>query len=227
MKRHSGIVILSSLAISALALLPVGAHADVIRPLPAALYPAHTTLSTSNNVSNTQMDCDWGFTCANGAPLMQQPLFHFTTEDDLHRISGWAQFGRMRTQGKQMRFAIYASQYVDGQDAEGLPWSLRAFVDFRLTTLAHGFAELNRDPVLNPHGVLGNSGGQILRGRSQDVLALSCWAGSVEVEAVAIYAHGDHGARSIALRDLTRQARVAVREAHNLSEGGSSMTDSR
>jgi hypothetical protein len=166
MKRQLHIEILSSLAISALALLPLKAHAAGTTRLSASVYPAHTQLSGSTDVSNSQMDCDWGFTCLSGEPLMQQPLFHFTTEDNLHRVSGWAQFGKVRTHGKQMLFAIYASRYVDGRDAEELPWSLCAFADFRLTTLAHGFAELNHDPVLVPHGTPGTAVPRPCTGRS-------------------------------------------------------------
>lgn len=195
-----------------LALLPARAGAAATTPLAAPLYPAHTQLIERATVSNSQMDCEWGFACQNGEPLIQRPVFHFTTEDDLQRVSGWAQFGRVRSHGKEMLFALYASRYVDGQDAEGLPWSLRAFVDFRLATLAHGFAELNHDPALVPKGVLGNSGGQIVLSSGRDILALSCWAGSIDVEAVAIYTHGDRRARSIALRDLTGQVRLAMRQ---------------
>jgi hypothetical protein len=211
-KRHLGIILLSGLAACTLAVLPTETHAAATTPLPASLYPAHTTLFANPSVTNTRMDCDWSFTCSQGHPLTQRPIFHFTTEDALQRVSGWAQFGTLRIHGQPMRFAIYASRYVDGEDAEGLPWSLRAFIDFRLTTLAHGFSELNHDPALIPPGVLGTSGAQILRSPKQDVLDVACWTGSIEVEAVAIFAHGDRGARAIALHDLVRQVRTAMRQ---------------
>lgn len=201
---------LLGLAAGAIALLPLRAHAAATTPLAAGLYPAHTSLSVIAPLSNMRMDCSWAFICQDGHPLADQPLFHLTSEDDLHRVSGWAQFGQVHTGHGTMLFALYASRHADGQDAEGLPWSLRAFVDFRLTTLAHGFGELNHDPILIPEGVLGNSGAQLDRGSKQDILALAAWTGTVEVEAVAVYPHGDRTMRAIAVRDLTNQVRSAV-----------------
>jgi len=210
MKIWTTWAVLVSIAASVAALLPLGAVAAGTPRISPRLYPVHAQLSVISPLSNQAMDCDWGFVCQRNQSLAQQPLFHLNTEDALHRVSGWAQFGQVRTNGREMLFALYVSHYADGQDTEGLPWSLRAFADFRGTNLSHGFSELTHDPVLVPHGVLGNSGAQIARSPSEDVLALSCWAESIEVEAVAIYVHGSRGARTLALRDLTRQVRSAV-----------------
>lgn len=102
MTRHLSIILLSGLAACTLAVLPVAAHAADTPFLSASFYPAHTRLIANADVANTRMDCDWSFACPQGHPLTQRPIFHFTTEADLQRISGWAQFG------KPMLFAIYA-----------------------------------------------------------------------------------------------------------------------
>jgi hypothetical protein len=71
------------------------ALADAPR-ISASLYPAHTRITQFPSLTNQQMDCDWGFACQNGQAVTSAQMFHLRTEDDLHRLSGWAQFGDTR-----------------------------------------------------------------------------------------------------------------------------------
>lgn len=196
---------------------PTQTHAESSPPLPATLYPPHTRISVVDPLSNVQMDCDWGFDCLNGEPVSTAPIFHLHTQDDLHRLSGWAQFGDASSHGSRMLFAAFASTY-DQAMTNGMPGNVMAFTDFRMVLMMEGYRDLLHYPHLLPRGALGNSSVQLARSRGGDVLAMSCWTGAIEVEGVVLYRHGSPKVRRLAMDDLSRQVRAltALR-----AEGGS------
>lgn len=108
-----------------------------------------------------------------------------------------------------MLFAVYASRYSDDGSA-GVPWNVLAFADFRGALMSQWYSELNHVPRLLPRGVVGNTSAQLSQSSSGDVLAMSCWTGSIEVEGVVVYAHGSVTQRNLAGRDLARQILAAV-----------------
>jgi hypothetical protein len=173
------------------------------------LYPRHTTITSLSSLSNGQMDCDWGFACHDGHPVTASWVFHLRTQDDLHRLSGWAQFGDTRGAGGRMLFALFASRY-SGDASNGLPWNVAAFADFRGATLSTGYQDLNRMPRLLPQGMVGNASVQVTRSPGADALAMASWTGSIEVEGVVVYAHHSAAQQRLARRDLIRQMRAAV-----------------
>jgi hypothetical protein len=200
------------LVITALLGLPCSvARASGSLPLSPNLYPAHTRVSALDPLSNVEMDCDWSFDCADNQPLTTAPVFHLHTQDELHRLSGWAQFGDRPGKTSRMLFALYASRYAAG-DEQGLPWNVAAFSDFRAVLISDGYRDLNHFPALPPRGDVGNSSAQQMRSPNGDVLAMSCWVGSIEVEGVAVYSHQSIAQRTLAMRDLSRQIRSAVGE---------------
>ncbi|HLJ67808.1 MAG TPA: hypothetical protein VKX16_10665 [Chloroflexota bacterium] len=199
----------SVLALSAvMAMVPTETHAASLR-IQATSYPPHTRLTQLSPLSNSQMDCDWSFTCANGSPVTSAPVFHFNTQDELHRLTGWAQFGDSGRRATRMLFAVFASRYST-DDSGGLPWNVRAFSDFRTALMAQRYRDISRVPPLLPAGQVGNTSEQLASSASGDVVAMACWTGSIEVEGLAVYAHGSKTQRHLAVRYLARQIRVAV-----------------
>lgn len=199
---------LAAATVLSIALLPGQVLAASPR-IPASLYPAHTRITSISPLTNGQMDCDWGFACYDAIPLSNAPIFHLRTQDDLHRLSGWAQFGDGRQHHHRM---LFASRY-SADDAAGMPWNVAAFSDFRGALMTSGFEELERVPRLLPRGEVGNTSAQLARSADGDVLAMACWTGSIEVEGMALYAHGSPSDRQVALRYLTREIRAAVKAA--------------
>lgn len=175
------------------------------------LYPPHTRITAVAPLSNLQMDCDWGFDCEGGKPVGTAPVFHLHTEDELHRLSRWAQFGDATGRGHRMLFALFASTY-DPVPLAGLPGNIMAFTDFRSVLMLNGYRDLPRYPRLLPRGALGNSSAQLAPSRDGDVLAMSCWTGSFEVEGIVIYRHGSPTAHRLAVHNMSRQIRAALRE---------------
>ena len=200
-------------AITAACILPpLPTFATSAPHIAPALYPARTRISVLAPLSNQQMDCNWGFACHNGQALLQSWIFHLRTQDDLHRLSGWAQFGDVRPLARRMLFAVFASHYsLDASN--GLPWNIAAFSDFRGATMSMRYQELEHTPPFLPKGILGNTSVQQLRSNSIDILAMACWAGSIEVEGIAIYTHGETHQERIAMQSLTGQMRAATAEA--------------
>lgn len=194
---------------AACAVLPLSTYAASTSRIPPTEYPVQTRISTLAPLSNQQMDCTWSFACHDGQPLLQSWVFHLQTQDDLHRLSGWAQFGDSRAHTHRILFAVFASHYSP-DPTDGLPWNIAAFSDFRGATLSTGYQDLDHTPRLLPTGMLGNTSVQQLRSRSQDAIAMACWVGSIEVEGLAIYTHGNKNQRRIAMRSLTRQIRSAT-----------------
>lgn len=190
-------------------LLPLHTFAASAPRIPSAAYPTQTRINTLAPLSNQQMDCNWGFACHDGKPLLQSWVFHLQTQSDLHRLSGWAQFGDARVHTRRILFAVFASHY-SADASDGLPWNIAAFSDFRGATLSTGYQDLEHMPRLLPNGMLGNTSVQQLRSRNADAIAMACWVGSMEVEGIAIYTHGMTDQRRIAMRSLTRQMRAAT-----------------
>lgn len=180
----------------------------------AGLYPVHTRIIDLPHLTNVQMDCKWGFSCEGGKAVRSAPIFHFQSQDDLHRLDGWARFGDRQSPAPRMLFAIFASRYSSSSD-DGLPWNVEAFSDFRGALMRSGYNDLSlaRTPRLIPRGTIGNTSLQIVRSRDADVLAIACWTRSIEVEGIAVYAHGSVKQYRLALHALTRQARAAVNSA--------------
>lgn len=199
-----------------LAIIPGHAVASP-SPLPANLYPARTSITSTMDLSNVEMDCTWGFVCPEGGPRPGTPLFHFRTQDAMHRTMGWAQFGDTLSRKYPMLFALYASRYGAGSD-NGMPWNVRAFADFRTALIVASYTDIDPVPRLFPAGQIGVSSEQVLRSKDGDILAMACWTGSIEVEGMVIYPHRSNAAATIALRSLTNQIRLAVKSL-STSEG--------
>lgn len=194
-----------------LSLFPRVTHAAGPARISPSLYPPHTQISMVDPLSNNQMDCDWGFSCEGNQPVTSVPLFHLRTQDDLHRLSGWAQFGNTPGGSSRMLFAVFASRYSPTTE-QGMPWNVLAFSDFRAVLISDMYNEVDHFPRLIPKGQVGNSSAQLLLSRDGDMLAMTCWVGSIEVEGVAIYAHGSKAQHQLAVKDLSRQIRTAVNE---------------
>jgi hypothetical protein len=177
-----------------------------------SLYPAHSHIVVMSAATNLQVDCAWGFVCEAGKPDMQQPRFHLSTEDALHRLSGWGQLAQGTLFGKPVYFSVFVSHY-DAGDPDGLPWNVRAFMDFREALMLQGYQDLDPVPRLAPRGALANQGLQQLHARSGDVRAMTCWTGTIEAEGIAMYQHGSKPARQSATTYLTRQLRAAIQMA--------------
>ena len=212
LSRARTLLPVTALTVTAALLFPTARFAQAAAPdpiIPVTLYPAHAAVTSVPVVSNGQMDCEWGFVCQQGQPLTQQPLFHLNTQDDLHRLSGWAQFGKSRLHEQQMLFALFGSRYSP-DDSQGMPWNVHAFSDFRGALLEEGYRDADRVPRLAPQDVVANDSLQELRTRGMDILAMACWTGSIEVEGVVIFQHGSRATHRVALRSLTLQMRAAV-----------------
>lgn len=192
-----------------LTLIPARTLAAGVPPIAPSFYPPHTRITTIDPLSNQHMDCDWGFACHGDQPVTSAPVFHLRTQDDLHRVSGWAQFGDRRGHTTRMLFAVYASRYT-AQSAEGMPWNVMAFADFRGALMAEGYEDLNHVPRLLPKGAVGNTSAQLARSVDGDVFAMTYWTGSIEAEGVVVYAHGSPAQHRLAVRDLTLQMRATV-----------------
>src|SRR5579864_8204833 len=81
------------------------------RPVPRTLYPARAHLTYYPSLSNAQVDCQWGFQCAGDDGYPTDSLFHLQTQDELHRIGGWAQDGVVNQRKRLMLFFVFTSHY--------------------------------------------------------------------------------------------------------------------
>jgi hypothetical protein len=178
----------------------------------ASEYPSHSQITVMRTLSNQQMDCAWGFACSHGQPLAGDPRFHLTFQDALHRISGWGQLAQSRVLSHRMLFAIFVSRYDPGAP-DGLPWNVRAFMDFRVALMDQNYQDLDPVPRLAPAGVVANQSLQEFRAPADDIRAMTCWTGAIEAEGVVVYQHGSEQARQIATHDLIRQLRAGIRLA--------------
>lgn len=184
--------------------LPSGAQAGSSQ-LPARLYPAGAHIGYSPALTNEQVDCLWGFFCEGNVPL-----YHFTTQDELHRSGGWGEFAGISQHGRvTMAFELFVSSYASGRNQ---PWSRAAFTDLRDAVLAQGYT-IRRQPA---HQLRVTSGGCMEALESgwskedQDLTVMACWSEDTEVEAIAMYPHHVSRAQGIAVTDLARQVRAAI-----------------
>jgi len=173
--------------------------------IPATSYPAGAHIAYSPSVSNHQLDCSWGFFCEGNVPL-----FHFQTQDQLHRIGGWAMYAGWRHHRSSMQFALYASHYQAGVDSNRNPWNRAAFDDLLLATRAQGYVPLRHVARLLPARVAGGDMDELQRSGLKDLMVMAGWSGSLEVEAIVVFDHGSATARQMATHYLTRQVQAAM-----------------
>lgn len=202
-KFTHGLVLFAALATATLS-SSISAHAAKAR-IPARFYPSGAHLGFTANLSNHQMDCQWGFFCE--GPV---PLFHFRRQDDLHRLGGWAQYAGWHRHHRSMLFALYASRYADGVDIDGVPWSRAALNDLVQATRSHHYIPLQHPPRLLPAGMKGVSFAALQRSGTDDLVVMACAGGQYEVEALVVFDHRSPSARTLALYDLAQQVRAAA-----------------
>jgi hypothetical protein len=198
---HGARLLTATAAITASALFSIGSSQAASPQIPARDYPAGASISFRPTLSNHQMDCLWGFFCEGGVPL-----FHLLSEDQLHRVGGWAQFAGLRQRGRiAVAFQLFASQYQAGTDADGTPFSQEAFDDLIRVVHAHGYSVMANQPHLVPAAANGGSIAEVQRWSSNELIVMACWSGTQDVEAIVAVDHGSESVRRNALRDLTLQ----------------------
>jgi hypothetical protein len=188
---------------SVLALAPQGVRADP-PGIPAAVYPLGAHIDYRPVLSNTEMDCMWGFFCEGNVPL-----FHFATEDQLHRFAGWGQFaGVQRRHEMTMGFQLFVSQYASGGDETGMPWAERAFIDLRraLSSRRYNFARSGFDL---PAPLAGGNLIAVQKVGKQNLVVMASWSQGQEIEGIAFYDHRSRTAGERALTCLAGQIRFA------------------
>jgi hypothetical protein len=183
-------------------LFPAGA---AVTRIPAGLYPAGSHVVYQPTLSNHQMDCAWGFFCEGNIPL-----FHYFTQDQLHRIGGWAQSASARPHGAMMAFQLFASRYDPQVSDDGTPWSERAFQDLATITHDHGYRLLSSLPAVMSDTASGGVLAESKHSGAAILVVLACWSGSVEIEAIALADRRSPAAARTALTDLTRQVTGAL-----------------
>jgi hypothetical protein len=181
--------------------------ARAARPgLPARYYPAGVHLHYDANLSNSELDCAWGFYCEVGIPL-----YHLHAQDALHRIDGWAQYAAWRGLHAHMEFALFASRYEDGTDANGTPWSLDALNDLRATMRAYGgYRAMRHAFPFADAGASGDSLAVVQDAGDVDIVVVAHRVDQFETEAIAVFSHGASSIRRAALTFLGRQVGQAV-----------------
>jgi hypothetical protein len=175
--------------------------------LPAALYPPGAHIGYDPSLSNHDFDCTWGFMCEDGIPL-----FHFATQDALHRAGGWAQFAAWRHVHSRMTFALYVSSYEATLDPQGRPWSRDAFDDLLRATHVQGYGQVRHLPSLVRPGTNADAIAELQPSGSNDIMVMAYWGATTEIEALAVFDHGAAGSRRTATRYLTRQVLAAMDE---------------
>jgi hypothetical protein len=173
--------------------------------IPAAFYPTGAHIWYSASISNAQMDCQWGFFCE--GPV---PLFHFQTQDALHRLSGWGQSAGWHGHHRSMQFVVYSSHYPAGTNLEGLSWSRAALEDLIYATRASHYRALAQAPRLLPAAQKGQSLTELQRSGTEDLVVMACASGTQEVEGLVVFDHRSVTARRIALHDLGQQVKMAI-----------------
>jgi hypothetical protein len=200
-------VLLATFGIAA-ALTPQGVQAAPLR-IPAATYPPGAHIASRPVVSNRQMDCLWGFFCEGNVPL-----FHFQTQDQLHRVDGWAQFAGVQHRGRTtMAFELFVSRYDPVPDETGTSWSERAFLDLQATIRARGYLLDRRDKDLLSAAREGGTFVAVQHLGKQDLIVMASWSGTLEIEGIAFYDHQPSAARQIAWGSLARQMHRASNPA--------------
>jgi hypothetical protein len=185
--------------------VPQCAQAASLR-IPSLVYPSGAHIGYRPVLTNAEVDCMWGFTCEGG----YVPNFHFSGQDELHRLRGWGQFAGIQHRGRTtMAFELFVSRYDQIPDESGTPWSERAFLDLQTALLAQGYVRDGRDEALLPSA---RTGGVLVAvqylGR-QDLVVMARWSGNLEIEAIALYDHRPPAARQTARTSLALQIRLA------------------
>jgi hypothetical protein len=207
MRNRSALLIAAPVAIVASLVFNGASTGAAVTRLPTTLYPAGASISY-RTLSNHQMDCLWGFFCEGNVPL-----FHFYTQDQLHRVGGWAQFAGLRRHGRVvMSFELFSSRYRAGGDLDGTPFSKEAFEDLTNAIHAHGYVRLGQQPHLLPASVTGGSVAEIERLGPTELVVMASWSGTQEVESILLVDHGSASIRAAAYRYLTEQTVSASRE---------------
>lgn len=183
--------------------LATPAHATTL-PLSPSDYPPHTQLTYFPTWTNEQFDCNFGWFCE-----INLPFLHLSTEDELHRVAGWAVWGEWRND--RMGFELYSSVYSDQPAPDGIAWNRHAATDERVALgLQQARAAKTVASVLPP-GVQGEVFAASLNRPYWHVLFLTAWWGPThEIEAAVLYPLKK---KHEAWRYLTEQVRAALQVA--------------
>jgi hypothetical protein len=169
------------------------------------MYPAGADIGYKPALSNSRMDCMWGFVCEGDTPN-----FHFRTQDDLHRIAGWGQFaGVHRGSRMVMAFELFVSRYDSDADATGMPWAADAFLDLKRALRLHRYTADQRAVNLLPREETGGRLVTIQRLGKQNLVVMALWSGTLEIEGIAMYDGRPAAAKQTAWTSLARQIRFA------------------
>lgn len=207
--------LLAALALAAF--VTVGAAEAADARLPVALYPPNTQLSYQPQLSNAEMDLDWGFSFDRHPghnPLLQPRTlsqYHLRTQDQLHRLLGWSQLGLAEQHHRFTQFALYVSQYEAMSTRSGMPWSRQALLDFQLAAWLHGYRPLAHPPSLLPSSTTGMVVVMARRYGDVSVLLVGYESGTQEVEGM-VAAPGGQAHRHMMWRDLVQQVRAVEPE---------------
>jgi hypothetical protein len=174
--------------------------------LPAAVYPPGAHIGYRPVLTNEQMDCMWGFVCEGG----HFPNFHFRTQDELGRLSGWGQFAGIQHEGRTtMAFELFVSRYNPVSDGTGMPWSEQMFIDLTMAIHAQGYHLDRHNADLLPAASEGRSLVAVQYLGKQDLVVMAAWSGTLEVEGIALYDHRSPAARQTAWGSLALQIHLA------------------
>lgn len=187
-----------------LAGVPAGTATAASPRLPVSLYPGGAAITYRPTVSNQRMDCLWGYFCDGGVPL-----FHDTTQDELHRSSGWAQFAGVHRNGRlAVAFELFASRYESGLTDEDVQWASAALDDFQSALREHGYRAITNPPLL----LKGDASGAqtVEQSGRRDMVAMGAWSGSVEVEAIVAFYSASPSTRRATTHLLARQVQLAL-----------------
>lgn len=185
-----------------LTVLPSRTAHGASQGVPVSVYPADAHVSYRAHVSNHQLDCMWSFFCEGVVPL-----FHFQTQDQLHRIDGWAQFARWKTGPVTMASELFVSRYAPGDDGQAP--AVNAYLDLLTALHVKGYRRVIPGPSLLPKDVQGAWTTEEEHTSRYTLTVMACAAGSVEVEAIVMVDGGNEWARGQAVEDLARSVRAA------------------
>jgi hypothetical protein len=203
MKSHVTALILGLIVLGASQ--PAAANAAPAR-IPTRMYPTGAHVTYLPSMSDETMDCMWGFFCEGSVPI-----FHFSTEKDLHRTGGWGQFAGWHNHA--MTFELFVSHYDSGVNEPSTRWSAAAFADFAAALRANGYSPLLLSARIRPQVTTGGLLTEIQYNGPRDIVVMARWFGSTEIEALAMFSHRSHSARYTALADLAQQVHAAEGDA--------------
>lgn len=142
----------------------------------------------------------WDFCCEGNLPL-----FHFETQDQLHRVGGWGQFAGLHHGRTTMAFELFVSRYDSEPDETATPWSERAFIDLKVALHAQGYVLDRRTADVPPPTREGGTLVAVEHLGKQDLVVMASWSGTLEVEGIALYDHRPAAAKQTAWASLARQ----------------------